>query len=174
MNVLPQAMANGRNQNGTIAGKLKGTIAAQTPTGWRIVSQSTAVATFSSTRPCIVWGIAVAASTISIARPTSANASGRVLPISRVTDRASSSWWASSTPRKRNSQRARSIGERSRQAGSAARAAATAASTSAAPDSGTRARTSPVAGFSTFSASAGRRRPNGRRCSCRAGGYRWR
>ena len=35
--------------------------------------------------------IAVAASTISIARPTSANASGRVLPISRVTERASSS-----------------------------------------------------------------------------------
>src|SRR3954464_10286328 len=33
-NVLPQAIANGRNQNGTIAGKLNGTIAAQTPTGW--------------------------------------------------------------------------------------------------------------------------------------------
>ena len=41
MNVLPQAIANGRNQNGTIAGKLKGTIAAQTPTGWRTVSAST-------------------------------------------------------------------------------------------------------------------------------------
>ena len=79
MNVLPQAMANGRNQNGTMAGKLKGTIAAQTPTGWRIVSQSTAVATFSSTRPCMVWGIAVAASTISIARPTSARCVGQRL-----------------------------------------------------------------------------------------------
>ena len=55
--MLPHAIANGRNQNGTMAGKLKGAIAAQTPTGWRNVSQSTAVATFSSTRPCIVWGI---------------------------------------------------------------------------------------------------------------------
>ena len=80
MKVLPQAIAKGRNQNGTMAGKLKGTIAAQTPTGWRNVSQSTAVATFSSTRPCIVWGTAVAASTISIARPTSARASGRSCP----------------------------------------------------------------------------------------------
>ena len=91
MKVLPQAIANGRNQNGTMAGKLKGTIAAQTPTGWRNVSQSTAVATFSSTRPCIVCGTAVAASTISMARPTSARASGKVFPISRVTARASSS-----------------------------------------------------------------------------------
>ena len=40
-NVLPQPMAKGRNQNGTIAGKLKGTIAAHTPTGWRTVSAST-------------------------------------------------------------------------------------------------------------------------------------
>src|SRR5437763_13179520 len=46
MNVLPQAIANGRNQNGTIAGKLNGTIAAHTPTGWRIVSQSTLRDTF--------------------------------------------------------------------------------------------------------------------------------
>ena len=146
-NVLPQAMANGRNQNGTIAGKLKGTIAAHTPTGWRIVSQSTFVATSSSTRPCIVWGTAVAASTISIMRPTSARASGRVLPISRVTERASSSAWVSSIWRRPNSQRARSITERERHSGSAARAARTAASTSAALDMGTRASVSPVAGF---------------------------
>ena len=138
-NVLPQAMANGRNQNGTIAGKLNGTIAAHTPTGWRIVSQSTSVATSSSTRPCIVWGIAAAASIISIARPTSARASGSVLPISRVTERASSSACASTTWRKPKSQRARSIVARRRHAGNAARAAWTAASTSAAPESGTRA-----------------------------------
>ena len=80
MNVLPQAIAKGRNQNGTMAGKLNGTIAAHTPTGWRIVSVSTAVATFSRIRPCIVWGIADAASIISIARPTSARASGKTLP----------------------------------------------------------------------------------------------
>ena len=139
---------------GTIAGKLNGTMAAQTPTGWRIVSQSTAVATFSSTRPCIVCGIAVAASTISIMRPTSARASGKVLPISSVTARASSSWCASSVWRKPNSQRARSIVDLRRQPGSAARAAATAASTSLRPESGTRASTSPVAGLVTSSCSA--------------------
>ena len=71
-NVLPQPIAKGRNQNGTIAGKLKGTIAAHTPTGWRIVSASTLRATSSRMRPCIVVGIAHAASTISIMRATSA------------------------------------------------------------------------------------------------------
>src|SRR4029450_7327507 len=39
--LFPHAIANGRNQNGTIAGKLNGTIAAHTPTGWRMVSGST-------------------------------------------------------------------------------------------------------------------------------------
>ena len=56
MNALPQAIANGRNQNGTIAGKLNGTIAAQTPTGWRTVSASTLRDTSSRIRPCIVVG----------------------------------------------------------------------------------------------------------------------
>ncbi len=147
--MLPQAIAKGRNQNGTIAGKLNGTIAAQTPTGWRIVSQSTFVATSSRMRPCIVCGTALAASHISTMRPTSARASGRVLPISRVTERASSSAWVSITWRSPNSQRARSITERDRHSPSAARAARTAASTSAAPDMGTRASVSPVAGFET-------------------------
>ena len=89
--MLPHAIANGRNQNGTIAGKLNGTIAAQTPTGWRIVSASMLRETSSSTRPCIVVGIAHAHSTISIMRATSARASAIVLPISAVTDRARSS-----------------------------------------------------------------------------------
>ena len=34
MIVLPQTMANGMNQSGTMAGKLNGVIAATTPTGW--------------------------------------------------------------------------------------------------------------------------------------------
>ena len=34
-NVLPQATANGRNHMGTIAGKLNGQIAPNTPIGWR-------------------------------------------------------------------------------------------------------------------------------------------
>ena len=35
MNVFPVATAKGRNHSGTIAGKLKGAIAAQTPRGCR-------------------------------------------------------------------------------------------------------------------------------------------
>ena len=152
-NVLPQAMAKGRNQNGTMAGKLNGTIAAQTPTGWRTVSASTLRDTSSMIRPCIVVGTAHAASTISIMRATSARASAIVLPISAVTDWASSSRRALSPSRRANSLRPRSITLTARQAGSAARAAATAASRSAAADSGTRASVSPLAGLVTSSVS---------------------
>ena len=109
MNVLPQAIANGRNQNGTIAGKLNGTIAAHTPTGWRMVSASMLRETSSRIRPCIVVGIAHAASTISIMRATSARASTSVLPISVVTDRARSSWRATRRSRSSKSLRARAI-----------------------------------------------------------------
>jgi hypothetical protein len=154
MKVLPQPIANGRNQNGTIAGKLKGTIAAQTPAGWRIVSASIPRDTSSRTRPCMVVGMAQAASTISIMRATSARASAIVLPISVVTERASSSRRASRPSRRANSLRARAITDTSRQAGSAARAACTAASRSPELDSGTRASTSPVAGLVTSSWSA--------------------
>ena len=151
--MLPHAIANGRNQNGTIAGKLNGTIAAHTPTGWRTVSASTLRATSSMIEPCMVVGTAHAASTISIMRPTSARASGRVLPISVVTHRASSSRRAVSFSRSVNRRRARSGTETARHAGSASRAAATAASSSAAVESGTRASTSPVAGLVTSSSS---------------------
>ena len=151
--VFPQAIANGRNQNGTIAGKLKGTIAAHTPTGWRIVSASIPRETSSRMRPCMVVGIAQAHSTISIMRATSARASPIVLPISVVTERASSSCRLFRPSRSANRIRPRAITDTSRQAGSAARAAATAASRSADDDSGTRASVSPVAGFVTSSAS---------------------
>jgi hypothetical protein len=110
-------------------------------------------ATSSSTRPCIVVGIAHAASTISIMRATSARASAIVLPISSVTERASSSWRATRRSRRSNSLRARAIVLTSRHAGSASRAARTAASRSAAPESGTRASTSPLAGLVTSRAS---------------------
>ena len=151
--MLPQAIANGRNQNGTIAGKLNGTIAAQTPTGWRIVSASMLRETSSRMRPCIVVGIAHAHSTISIMRATSARASPSVLPISVVTERARSSLRATSRSRSSNSLRARAIVDTSRHGRSAARAAVTAASRSAQPDSGTRASVSPVAGLVTSSTS---------------------
>ena len=49
--MLPQASASGNIQRGTIAGKLNGVIPAQTPSGWRQVSQSTLRATFSSVSP---------------------------------------------------------------------------------------------------------------------------
>ena len=153
MNALPQPIAKGRNQNGTIAGKLNGAIAAQTPTGWRIVSASTLRATSSAMRPWIVVGIAHAASTISIARATSARASAIVLPISAVTDWARSSLRCSMPSRRAKRIRARPMTLTARHSGSAARAAATAASRSAAEDSGTRASTSPVAGFVTSSCS---------------------
>src|ERR1039458_4666421 len=39
-NVLPQAMAKGYIHRGTIAGKLKGVMPAQTPMGWRMVLRS--------------------------------------------------------------------------------------------------------------------------------------
>ena len=65
-----------------------------------MVSASTPRETSSRTLPCIVVGIAVAASTISIMRPTSAVASGSVLPISVTTSRAISSLRASSFSRR--------------------------------------------------------------------------
>ena len=152
-NVFPHAIANGKNQNGTIAGKLNGTIAAHTPTGWRIVSASMFRETSSRMRPCIVVGTAHAASTISIIRATSARASPIVLPISVVTDRAKSSWRETNRSRNSNSLRARAIVDTPRHSGSASRAARTAASRSEAPDKGTRASTSPLAGFNTSSTS---------------------
>ncbi len=152
--VLPHPIANGRNQKGTIAGKLNGTIAAHTPTGWRTNSASTLRDTSSMIRPCIVVGTAHAHSTISIIRATSARASAIVLPISVVTERARSSRRASSASRRANSVRPRSITLTARQTGSASRAAPTAASRSDALDNGTRASVSPVAGFVTGTASA--------------------
>ena len=47
MKVLPQTTANGRNQSGTMAGKLNGAMAAATPIGCRITVQSMLVAMFS-------------------------------------------------------------------------------------------------------------------------------
>jgi hypothetical protein len=151
--VFPQPIANGRNQNGTIAGKLNGTIAAHTPTGWRIVSASIPRETSSRIRPCMVVGMAQAHSTISIMRATSARASPIVLPISVVTERASSSRRLLSPSRSPKRSRARAITDTPRQTGNASRAALTARSRSSDEDSGTRASTSPVAGFVTSRAS---------------------
>ena len=94
-------------------------------------------------------GTAQAASTISIMRATSARASPIVLPISVVTDSASSSRRAWSPSRSANSRLPRSITLTARHSGSAARAALTAASRSAAFERGTCTIVSPVAGLAT-------------------------
>ncbi len=69
--VLPQAMAKGYIQSGTIAGKLKGVMPAQTPMGCRTVLQSIPAATSLSESPIIRLGMPHATSTIWMVRRTS-------------------------------------------------------------------------------------------------------
>ena len=174
MNVLPQAIANGRNQNGTIAGKLNGTIAAQTPTGWRIVSAS--IAARHVLEHAALHGRrdrAGGLDHLDHARDLGAGVGDRLAHLGRHRARQ---LLAAGVERPRAGRTACAPArsrDTSRQAGSAARAACTAASRSAALDSGTRASTSPVAGFVTSSWSRrGGRASTIRRCSCRAGGWR--
>ncbi len=47
MKALPQAMATGNIQHGTMQGKLKGVMPATTPSGWRSVQLSMPVLTWS-------------------------------------------------------------------------------------------------------------------------------
>ncbi len=98
-------------------------IPAQTPTGWRIVSQSTCRAIFASDWPMSRLGTPQANSTTSMPRWTEARASARVLPCSRVTRLASSSACSASRSRNRNITRARSTTGVSAQAGRADAAA---------------------------------------------------
>src|SRR5579875_3898630 len=148
-NVLPQVIATGYIHSGTLAGKLKGAIPAQTPRGCRIVSQSTLRAMLAIDSPMIKLGMPQANSTTSIPRRTDALASGRVLPCSRVTVRAISSQFSSSLFLNLNMRRARSTTGTSFHSRAAACAACTAASTSSAPHIGTLAMTPPVEGFVT-------------------------
>src|SRR4051794_23826279 len=62
-NVLPQVIATGNIHSGTIDGKLNGVMPTQTPTGWRLVSQSTLGARFSSAWPINRLGMPQANST---------------------------------------------------------------------------------------------------------------
>ena len=95
--VLPAASAYGRNQNGIIAGKLKGAMIAQTPSGCRIIVSSMPTAMSSELYPWIIVGAPQATSTFSIARRISPRDSARVLPHSRVIVRANSSNCCSSS-----------------------------------------------------------------------------
>ena len=135
-NVFPHAIAKGRNHIGTMNGKLNGVIAAKTPIGWRIMSESIPRETSSRFEPCMSEGMPVATSTHSIPRPTSPVASLIVLPLSVVTRSASSSFASSRRYFSSKQARARSSGGVARQPGKAARAARTASSTWAALDSG--------------------------------------
>ena len=83
-NVLPAAMAYGQNHMGTIAGKLNGVTAANTPSGWWTYSQSMPAAMSSSARPIMRVGMPHACSTFSMPRRSEPRASSSVLPFSRV------------------------------------------------------------------------------------------
>src|SRR5207244_1689656 len=74
---LPAPIAIGKNQHGTIAGKLKGLMIAATPSGWRIEYTSTRVDTPSEKPPFNRCGIPHAKSTTSSPRLPSPNASPR-------------------------------------------------------------------------------------------------
>jgi hypothetical protein len=150
---FPVASANGRNHSGIMQGKLKGVMAATTPTGWRTSSTSTPDATPSRFSPFSRWGMAVADSVDSIPRRTSPRASSIVLPMSEVTSCASSSRCSHSASRRAMIARARRCGGIARHPGWASRAARTACSTSWGPERGTRAATTPVAGSMSSSAS---------------------
>mmetsp|Transcript_62099 Transcript_62099/g.161353 ORF Transcript_62099/g.161353 Transcript_62099/m.161353 type:complete len:212 (+) Transcript_62099:1073-1708(+) len=148
MRQFPQAIAMGSVQRGTIAGKLKGTMEATTPSGRRCSWQVTPVDT-SSSRPASTSGKPVAKETVSMPLSTSASASPRFLPCSSTTRSVSSFRCASARALKRKSTSTRALTLVSFQPGNATAAAFTARSTSSNVPSGTRAISSPVAGFVT-------------------------
>ena len=96
---LPQAMARGYIHMGTMAGKLKGVMPAQTPKGSRMVIPSTSSARRGRFSPLARCEMPQANSTTSTPRRRSPRASSRVLPFSVAMSRLSSSKWASSNSR---------------------------------------------------------------------------
>ncbi len=142
-------MAYGRNQNGTIDGKLYGAMIANTPIGWRTLTQSMPAASCSRAWPIIRVGMPAAVSTFSRPRPTSPFDSSNVLPCSCVQSSQSSSMCSTIRLRRSNMYRARAATGTSRQVSNAFFAALTAASTSAAVPIGTEPSFSRVAGFVT-------------------------
>ncbi len=147
MKALPQAIATGNIQHGTMHGKLNGVTPATTPSGWRIVQLSMPVETWSVKSPFSSCGMPQANSTMSMPRITSPWASVKTLPCSAVIVAARASRCSFISARKRFITRARRSGGVSAQAGTATLALATAASTSAALASATCRATAPVAGL---------------------------
>src|SRR5882762_5055944 len=149
MKVLPQAIATGNIHIGTIAGKLKGVIPAQTPSGWRIEYRSMPAEILSENSPFMRCGMPQANSTTSRPRWIEPLASESTLPCSDAMRSASSSMWRSISSLKRNITRARVSGEVSDQPAKASFATAIARSTSALEARGTLAASAPVVGLNT-------------------------
>jgi hypothetical protein len=97
--VLPQAMAMGNIQSGTMKGKLKGVIPTQTPMGCRVDHASTPEPTRSTVSPIMRVGAPQANSTHSMPRWNEPRASSNVLPFSSVIKAISSSLEFSSSSR---------------------------------------------------------------------------
>ena len=111
---LPQAIDTGYIHMGTMTGKLKGVIPATTPSGWRRERASTPLDTSSENSPFNRCGIPQANSTTSRPRATSPRASSVTFPCSAVMSWARSSRWRSTSSRKANRTRARTVSEASR------------------------------------------------------------
>ena len=94
MTQLPAPSAMGVVHSGTMAGKLKGTMQATTPSGSRTSWQTTPELT-SSVLPCSSCGIEQAHSTVSLPLATSPTASVLFLPFSRISSSDSSSMFSS-------------------------------------------------------------------------------
>ncbi len=145
-NVFPQAIDIGNIQSGTMAGKLKGVIPTQTPSGWRMDQESIPEPTLFVNSPLRRWGIPQANSTTSRPRVTEPFASESTFPCSEVTIAASASRFFSMRSLNRKRTRARRSGGVAAHAGKARAAAATALETSSAEAKATFALTCPVAG----------------------------
>src|SRR5690349_3365734 len=150
-NVLPQAMAMGNIQSGTMKGKLNGVMPTQTPTGYLVDQLSTEVPTRSTVSPIISVGAPQANSMHSMPRSNDPCASSRVLPFSSITRPTSSSAFFSSSSRNLNSTLQRCTTGVLLQAGNALWAASTAAKISSAVQRGISATASPVAGLCCIS-----------------------
>src|SRR4029077_19985925 len=145
--VLPQAIAMGKIQSGTIMGKLNGVMPTQTPTGYRTDQLSTEVPTRSTVSPIMSVGAPQANSMHSMPRSNDPCASSRVLPFSSVISPTISSALASSSSRNLNSTLQRCTTGVLLHAGNALAAASTAAEISSGVQRGISATASPVAGL---------------------------
>mmetsp|Transcript_12301 Transcript_12301/g.27637 ORF Transcript_12301/g.27637 Transcript_12301/m.27637 type:complete len:210 (+) Transcript_12301:1037-1666(+) len=148
MTQLPMVREMGTVHMGTIAGKLKGTMAATTPRGSLVSTHITPLDT-SRRLPTARLGRLVAHSTVSLPLATSASASVMFLPFSRTMISASSCACVSTRLWNLNIIAALALMVSPLHPSNAAFATTTASATSLAVDSGTSAMVSPVEGETT-------------------------